>query len=190
MVEPSVSNVVAPNPPAVGLPALPEFPEIFATHFRYCWLSLKRLGVNGGDLEDLTHEVFLRVHAQLLQHDPERPLRPWIFNIALGLASNYRRLARHRLQFHAEPPERIADGPSADERLIANERNAMVQRALEQVPLQHRAVLILHDMDEVAVPQIATSLGIGTNTAYSRLRLGREAFRRALEKLQTRGGSK
>ena len=57
------------------------------------------------------------------------------------------------------------------------------------MPLAHRAVLILHDMDEASVPEIAVALGIGLNTAYSRLRLGRDAFRLALGRNIARGGS-
>jgi len=70
---------------------------IFQQEFRYVWNSLRRLGVHQRDLEDVVHEVFVRVHDQLPLFDVTRPLRPWLFGIALGLATNYRRLARHRV---------------------------------------------------------------------------------------------
>ena len=168
----------------------PNFAIVFSEQLRYLWNTLRRLGIHEGDLEDIAHEVMLRVHAQLPQQDPEHPIRPWLFGLALGAAANYRRLARHRIELHAAPPEARAPELAADEDLIARERRALVQQALHQVPLQHRAVLILHDMDETSVPEIAAALGIGLNTAYSRLRLGREAFRKALELLMARGGSK
>src|SRR5262245_31503511 len=75
------------------VPAVLDSATIFRKEFRYVWSTLRRLGVHQRDVEDVTHEVLLRVHTQLHLYDPERPLRPWLFSIALGLASNYRRLA-------------------------------------------------------------------------------------------------
>lgn len=190
MVQASLTQLAA-RPADAGPPGTPlDFSTVFAEHIRYLWCSLRRLGIAERDLEDVTHEVFLRIHAQLPQQDPEKPIRPWLFGFALGMASNYRRLARHRLELRLESPELQSPEPAADEHLIAQERRQMVQQALQEVPLVHRAVLILHDMDETAIPEIAVALGIGINTAYSRLRLGRESFRFALEQLSTRGGSK
>jgi RNA polymerase sigma-70 factor (ECF subfamily) len=186
---------VAPTPLAVspanaGVAAtMLDFSSVFSGHIHYVWSSLRRLGVHARDLEDVAHEVFLRIHAQLPQRDPEKPIRPWLFGVALGVAANYRRLARHRLNLSIEPPEVQDSQPDPDERLLMLERRQMVHTALQQVPLVHRAVLILHDMDEVAIPEISAALAIGVNTAYSRLRLGREAFRTALEQLLARGGS-
>jgi len=178
-------------PAAAPQAAMPdEFTAIFTQHFRYLWCTLRRLGVTEGDLEDIAHDVWLRVHMQLAEHDPATPLRPWLFRIALGTASNYRRLARHRVNASVHPDDLRDPAPRADEHLMTSESSALVQRALQQVPLAQRAVLVLHDMDETPVPEIATALGIGLNTAYSRLRLGREAFRRALEQVMNRGGSK
>lgn len=167
-----------------------EFSTVFAQHFRYLWATLHRLGVGDGDLEDVAHEVWLRVHAQLAHHDPEQPLRPWLFAMALGAAANYRRLARHRVEPHTHPDELRDPQPDAHEALLARERNALVHAALQAVPLAHRAVLVLHDMDETPVPEIAQALGLSVNTAYSRLRLGRAAFRRALDAALAPGGRK
>ncbi|HEY5958016.1 MAG TPA: sigma-70 family RNA polymerase sigma factor [Polyangiaceae bacterium] len=168
---------------------LPDFAAVFAEHLQYLWGSLRRLGIHERDLEDMAHEVFLRVYHQLPQRDPEQAIRPWLFNVALGLAANYRRLARHRIDLNNEAPEAIDQQPAADERLIARERRRLVQAALQQIPLEQRAILILHDMDETPIPEIALALGIGINTAYSRLRLGRDAFRRSIEQVLSRGGS-
>lgn len=190
MVPATVRSSEEPPANAATVATSPDFAVVFSEQVRYLWNTLRRLGIHEGDLEDIAHEVMLRVHAQLPQHDPEHPIRPWLFGLALGAAANYRRLARHRIELHAAPPEVRDPGIAIDEDLIVRERRLLVQRALQQVALQHRAVLILHDMDETSVPAIAAALGIGLNTAYSRLRLGREAFRKALEQLLARGGFK
>jgi RNA polymerase sigma-70 factor (ECF subfamily) len=55
-----------------------------------------------------------------------------------------------------------------------------VARALEQLPMEQRAVLVRHDIDGFAAPEIARELELPLNTVYSRLRLARAKFVDAL----------
>ena len=45
--------------------------------------------------------------------------------------------------------------------------------ALERIPLRRRAVLVMHDLDDISVADIAAVLHIPLFTAYSRLRKAR-----------------
>jgi RNA polymerase sigma-70 factor (ECF subfamily) len=161
--------------------------QIFRQEFRYVWGALRRLGVMERDLEDLTHEVFVRVHAQLPLFDPTRPLRPWLFGIALGISANYRRLARHRLEV-AEDVSLFSDGSgSADEVFEQRQRRRIVHAALDKLALEQRAVLVLHEMDGFGMAEVSLALGINVNTAYSRLRLARSAFKQEVLRLSKSG---
>src|SRR5687768_10528491 len=172
------------NVPADPAPAEPwDLAAIFELEFRYVWNSLRRFGVHARDLEDVTHEVFVRVHAQLALFDPSRPLRPWLFGVALGVSANYRRLARHRVEVFKEVTEFPDAAGSADEQVEQRQRRELVHRALEKLPLEQRAVLVLHEMDGFGMPDVALALGINVNTAYSRLRIGRAAFKAAIQRL-------
>jgi RNA polymerase sigma-70 factor (ECF subfamily) len=182
---PADSAVLAEPEPARAL----DSSAVFRAEFSYVWNTLRRLGVYDSDLEDVTHEVFLRVHAQLPLFDTTRPLRAWLFGIALGVAANYRRLARHRkLDFVAVLPECANTGDSPAQDLERREQAGLVHAALQKVPLDQRAVLVLHELDGYPIPEVAISLGLALNTAYSRLRLGREAFRAAYRRLLARKG--
>jgi RNA polymerase sigma-70 factor, ECF subfamily len=164
---------------------------VFQREFRYVWNSLRRMGVHERDLEDVAHEVFVRVHDQLALFDVTRPLKPWLFGIALGVATNYRRLARHRVDLMSDLPDfpEVTDPEdAAEDALLRRERAALVQGALQKVPLEQRAVLVLHELDGCAIPEVATTLSLSLNTAYSRLRLGREAFRTAFRRLANEKG--
>jgi RNA polymerase sigma-70 factor (ECF subfamily) len=171
-----------PVPSAEGHVPL-DASQIFRLEFRYVWSSLRRLGVLEADLEDLTHEVFVRVHAQLGLFDPSRPVRPWLFGIALGMAANYRRLARHRVEVRREVSELPDASGGADEMFERHKRRQLVHAALDKLPIEQRAVLVLHEMDGFAMPEVALALGININTAYSRLRIGRSAFKAAAQRL-------
>ena len=92
-----------------GLP--PDFRSIFDHEFSYVWTSLRRLGVPPRDLEDITHDVFVEVFRNLDRYDPTRPLRPWLFAFAFRFASDYRRLARHRVEVYEEHAGTSAESP-------------------------------------------------------------------------------
>ena len=49
-----------------------------------CFPTLKRLGVQDRDLEDVVHEVFITVHRRLCDYDPTRPLRAWVIDRSSG----------------------------------------------------------------------------------------------------------
>jgi RNA polymerase sigma-70 factor (ECF subfamily) len=75
---------------------------------------------------------------------------------------------------------------AADAALVDAANRTLVSQALDAIDLDRRAIVVLHDIDEVPVTEIATALGIPVNTAYSRLRLGREDFAGAVKRLRAR----
>lgn len=167
--------------------ALPTVEQIFKGHAAYVAHTLRRLGVHSSDLEDLTHDVFLVVHRKLAEFDPARPLKPWLFGIALRVAqSNRRRAGKREVPSDVEDAEDAGAGEGV---LEERRRRRLVHRALAAVDDSRVAVFVLHDLDGVAMPEIAASLGIPLNTGYSRLRLAREEFRRAARELLGEGGA-
>jgi len=180
---PARSSLPDSSPEAASVPT---FERVFEEQFSYVWSTLRRFGVAERDLEDVTQEVFVRVHTQLCHYDPERPIRPWLFGITLGAAGNYVRLARHRTALVAEVVQITDPSQGADESLAHAQERALVHRALQTVPMEQRAVLIMHEMDGYTIPEVADALGVGLNTAYSRLRLGRESFKGAMTRLLRR----
>ena len=168
----------------------PDLGAIFDDHFDYVWATLRRLGVRDADREDLVHEVFLKVHARLPDYDATRPMRPWLFGFAYRVAADHFRLARHRVEVFGDPDSSASDAVTADARVEALEERDLILTALHSLDLDRRAVLVMHDVDEVPVPQIAELLSIPLNTAYSRLRLARELLAREVTRLRIARGAR
>lgn len=167
------------------MPRAPELSVVFDAHFGWVWNTLRRLGVSEGDAPDLAQEVFVIVHSLLGDYDPERPIRPWLFGIAYRVACRWRALARHRRELPIDAPFDAPDPrPSADEALEQHEARALVLRALDTIDLPRRAVLVMNVLDEQPMPEVAEALGIPVNTAYSRLRLARADFAKAVHRLR------
>jgi RNA polymerase sigma-70 factor (ECF subfamily) len=171
---------------SLGVPG--DFSRLFAEQFRYLYNTMRRLGVRPADLEDSTHDVFLSVYRHLGERDPARPLRPWLFAFAYRTASAYRRKVRKRREMVDCDLDLPAPQRDSLEQLVQAQQMALVQRALSEVDLEHRAVFILHDLDDTPMPEVTTVLGIPLNTGYSRLRAARRKFETALFRLQQRGG--
>lgn len=156
--------------------------EAFQSEFDYLCRTLRRLGVRREDIEDDVHEVFLVLNRKWTQYDPSRPLRPYLFGIAFRVASAQRRRRHREVPHRLELVEEPAVPP--DDALEAAEARELVLAALSRVPLPRRAVLVMHDIDEIPMRDIARTLSLPLFTGYSRLRKARREFEAAVEALR------
>jgi RNA polymerase sigma-70 factor, ECF subfamily len=163
-------------------PAL-EFRAVFDGHVSYVAATLGRLGVDERDRDDLVSEVFVRVHRALASYDATRPMKPWLFAFAARVASEHRRLARHRREVFVEIDVASSE-LAADETLERRQAGQMLERALAELDEEKREVFVLHDLDETPVPEVARALGIPEGTAYTRLRAARAELTAAVRRLQ------
>lgn len=158
---------------------------LYRQELSYLIGSLRRLGIASSDIDDVLHEVFIVMLRRWEDYDIARPPRPWLFGIAFRVASGHRRRNGRELLRDGADAEDWRARP--DEMLAATQQRRLLLQALAAVPLERRAVLILHDVDEVAMREIAEQLSVPLFTAYSRLRKARRELDSAL-KVLLRGG--
>ncbi|MFN0250888.1 MAG: RNA polymerase sigma factor [Kofleriaceae bacterium] len=165
-----------------------DFATVYRANLDYVWASVRRLGIPSSDLEDVAHEVFLVVHRKLDQYDRARPLRPWLFGIAYRIASEHRRKNARRAQQELEDELAASESSSSPEKqTVKRQAIELAQKALDAIDEEARAVFVLAELDGVAVTDVAETLSIPVNTAYTRLRRARLAIANAIT--QTRGGA-
>jgi RNA polymerase sigma-70 factor (ECF subfamily) len=173
------------EPPVPSTSRRVSLRELFDMHANYVWITMRRLGVPPSDVEDLVHDVFVQVQRHLDDYEPDRPARPWLFGFAFRLASEQRRRVFRRRETLTDPSREPVDTRMlADEQLEADEDRQLLLAALDAIALDKRAVFVLSQIDEVPMPEVASSLGIPLNTAYSRLRLARAEFAAELKRLR------
>ena len=162
--------------------------QLMEAHFDFVWRSLRRLGLLGADADDGTQEVFL-VASRNLQRILAGSEKQFLFATAVRVASTRRRgLKRRReeplLALDEDEQERSEPGP---ERLTEISRARQeLQEILNGMSFEQRAPFILFELEELTVPEIASTLGIPIGTASSRLRAAREFFQAALRRLHAR----
>lgn len=164
-------------------PAL-DFADVFERELDYVWKTLARLGVREADLPDVTQDVFVTVMQILPDYDRSRPLRPWLFGIAYRIGLRHRALARHRREIASTDWDSPDERRGPDEELEGRRAQELAARALDRIELHRRAVFVMSAIDGFTMPEIAEALQIPLNTAYSRLRLAREDFRRAVVQMK------
>ena len=129
--------------------------------------------------------MFLALRRSWATSDHTRPLRPYLFGIAFRIASAHRRKRRREVPV-ANIEAASDESAGLDEALQNKQARALMLAALDRVPLQRRAVLLMHDLDDVPVAEIASVLAIPRFTAYSRLRKARRELASALREMLTR----
>jgi RNA polymerase sigma-70 factor (ECF subfamily) len=180
---------VSLRPMALSMPAgaadtrARTFRSLYDTQVDFVWRNLRRLGVQESDVEDRTQEVFVVAHRRFDEfeergHGP----RAWLFQIVLRVASGAR---RHRRR-HPEDPDggdalgRAAVQAPQTDAVLRREALSRLDAALETIEVRRRAVLVLHEIEEMTAPEIARVLSIPLNTVYSRLRVARAELEAAL----------
>ena len=158
--------------------------DAYQRELDYLMRTLRRLGVDADDVEDLAHEVFLVLRKTWPQYDQTRALKPFLFGIAFRVAMAHRRKRWREIPFAViDEPDRA---PAPDRTVEANQARAIVLEALNRIPLKRRAVLVMHDLDEIPVQDVAATLSIPLFTAYSRLRKARRELEAAVTHMQRR----
>lgn len=157
---------------------------VYRDHHAYVHRVLGRLGVPADLVDDALQDVFLVVHRRLPEFEGRSSLRTWLFAIALRIARKYRARAARRPDSLALPP---VDGDASPEDVADRRRAlALLDGLLAELPDERREVLVLCEVEKLSAPEAALVLGLKLNTVYSRLRLARQEFERAVQRLQAR----
>jgi RNA polymerase sigma-70 factor (ECF subfamily) len=155
--------------------------EAYQQELAYVFHALRWLGARPQEIEDLAQEVFIALRRSWPTYDSSRPLRPYLFGVAFRVVSMQRRKRKNEVAFARLE---VQDGsPGPDDALQAKQARSTVLRALERIPLRRRAVLVMHDLEEVPMLQVAKALSIPLFTAYSRLRKARKELEAAVRRI-------
>jgi RNA polymerase sigma-70 factor (ECF subfamily) len=171
----------SPCPPATAAePGCPSFHGIFEANARFVWRSLLGLGVGESDVPDASQQVFVVLANKLDQLEAGCSLRTFAYGICLRVASDFRKRAHlRREQLCAVVPE---PATTSNQDSIVSQREALrrLRAALDQLDPGQREVFVLYEIEELAMAEVASTIGCPLQTAYSRLHAARKAVAAAL----------
>jgi RNA polymerase sigma-70 factor, ECF subfamily len=176
--EPVTLPSAGPNPRRE--PDSLDFDVVYRTHVQTVARWVARLGGPGADVEDLTQEVFLVVDRRLREFRGESRLGTWLFSITAKLVANDRRRRRLRRWWVRLKPiavdTAVAAIDSPLEQLETRERRTRFYAALDQLNERQRRALILYELEEMPVAEIAELMGLRPGNVRVLLHRARAAF--------------
>lgn len=152
--------------------------RIRSTLYQLCGESL---------LDDLVQEVFLRVWKGLPKLRNNAYFSTWVYRITWNVAQDQRKKYGKRSQFQASISSEdtlnyYIDSKSEESpKLLHLHYQDLVKRGLETLSLEQRAVVVLHDLEDLPQKEVAEILNIPLGTVKSRLFNGRGAMRKFLQ---------
>lgn len=164
------------------------FAELVAMHADRVSGALRRFGLDAGEADEVSQEVFLRAWRGLPRFQERARLSTWLYRIAFNEAQ--RRLA-HRPPPGAEAaepdrgdpvtslPEDTQLGPEA--RALDQDFLRALELALDRLPPEWRAAVVLRDVEGLSTREAAEVAGLGEAAFKSRLHRGRMQLRALLE---------
>ncbi|MDX2255266.1 MAG: sigma-70 family RNA polymerase sigma factor [Pseudanabaenaceae cyanobacterium bins.39] len=165
------------------------FPKLYQRHSPKVRSTLYQLcGADG--LDDLVQDVFLRAWRGLPKFRQTAQFATWLYRITFNVASDRRKaLAIKRSQSVNLEDDQLTNLADDEMAKIGENQSALNQihyqdllhRSLRKLSDDHRAVLVLHDLEELPQKEIAEILGIPVGTVKSRLFHARSAIKKFLE---------
>lgn len=141
------------------------------------------------EAEDLTQEIFLKIHRALHTFDRRANFQTWLISIARNLCIDYYRSVRKERETidRGVDPSQLA--PAAADRgpLVALERSDLrdlLRQAFEQLPATLRTAVLMRDIQDRSYLEIARALGLPEGTVKSRINRGRRELARQVRRLQ------
>ena len=147
-------------------------------------LTYRMLG-NPAEAEDAAQETFLRAYSKLATYQPERKFVNWLLSIASHYCIDRLRRKSRAPQLSLEeplPPEWLtSDAPRPDEVVNKNQEGERVRKALDTLPSDYRAAVVLRYWYGLSYQEIAETTGSTESAIKSRLHRARRMMATRLQ---------
>ncbi|MFP4191155.1 MAG: RNA polymerase sigma factor [Candidatus Hydrogenedentota bacterium] len=132
---------------------------------------------------DISQEVFIKAHRALKRFRGDSAFKTWLLRITANQCKDY--LKKRRVNTVAfDDAREAAEAPSASltpaEAVGAAELGAAIEKALEALPVKHRAVFVLREYEGMSYEEMAKVIGCSMGTVMSRLHHARKKLRNHL----------
>ncbi len=150
---------------------------------------LTRLVREPEQARDLAQETFWRIHVRLDRFDTSRRFGPWLFRVGINLGLDWLRSQKSEQPLASSIDRAGGDGGTKRELADVDPRIQAdivqeVQFILALMPVSHRTILVLRDLEGFSSSEVAAIVGRRESTVRWRLSKAREKFREIWERRQ------
>jgi RNA polymerase sigma-70 factor, ECF subfamily len=162
------------------------FSELVRRHRSVVYRICYRILGNREDAEDATQEAFIRAYDKLDTFGGRSAFKTWMLRLAVNVGLNEldRAWRKRSLPLEPEATRRSSPSPSPEASpeadLLKSEAVDQLHKALRLLPPNHRAAVVLHDLEGLTYEEAADSLGVPEGTAKSWAHRGRRRLKELL----------
>lgn len=161
------------------------FTSLVELHQDRLFASMLQVTGSPDEAEEVVQEAFIRAFVKLDSFQGHSQFFTWIYRIAFNAALSRKRRHRAKVSLdqlrEAGGTELVVDQQQADEPLLQRERVEAVRRALQDLSEDHRAILVLREMEGFSYEEIAEIIQISIGTVRSRISRARAQLKLILE---------
>jgi RNA polymerase sigma-70 factor (ECF subfamily) len=160
------------------------FEELCARHYRQAYHIAYRMTGSHASAEDLTQEAMVRAFQSFHRYRRELPFANWLYRIIVNLhIDDLRRRPKVWIDSVEDMPG-VAELPDVcsdpADRVLSQEIDTTLQRALSALPKDFRTAVVLCDIEGLSYEEIANVMRCSIGTVRSRIHRGRNQLRRFL----------
>ena len=159
------------------------FEEVLLLHVDSLYSLALRLTGNEADACDLLQDAMLRGFERFHQLRSRGAARTWLARIVVSTCLN--RYSGRSVEAELATAEELLSDETPESALLARARVEEVEAALAGLPASFRMIVLLADVEDLTLREIASELGCPIGTVASRLARGRELLRRRLGHLRS-----
>ena len=157
------------------------FSELVRRHQASVYRSCYRILGHNEDAKDASQEAFLRAYRKLGTFQGRSSFKTWLLRVAMNVSLNEHTSRRKVSYTNIDPTAQAVASPEAPEaELMRAEAANRMNDALQLVRHEHRAAIILRELEELTYQETAESLGIAEGTARSWVHRGRKQLKKIL----------
>lgn len=148
------------------------------------------------DAEDVVQESFVKAYLSLPEFKNQSAFYTWLYRIVYNMAIDFRRKVVRRggesLEYDEESVGSALDEISGrirgpHEVVVEHEQRARIARVVAELSPEHRAVIVLREVEGLSYEEIARVTGATKGTVMSRLHYARKRMQGALAEIAPEG---
>jgi RNA polymerase sigma-70 factor, ECF subfamily len=165
------------------------FETLFERHRTLVYRFAYQMAPRRDDAEDIVQEAFVRAYQNLHRYRDEAKFTTWLLRIVTNLCTDQARMSQRRVALEQQEASGalmwMTSGEIEDpvDNLEEDRRRSALRRALNALPVHHRTVIVLRDIEEREYSDIAAILGCTVGGAKLRVLRARRALKERIAPL-------
>jgi len=156
-----------------------DFSRVYSDHKELVWRLVSRYVSQRADKEDIFQEVFLNIHRSLSKFRGDSSMETWIFRITANVSINYLKKKNRYRKFREIL---AAFRPELPEEKDPDDKAENIMKPLEKLNPRQKMILLLSDVEEKKLNEIAEIMKLPAGTVKSNLHRAREIVKKEVMK--------